>query len=465
METAYTDLNEPVGNILTTGTLEDRYKDQTWTGNGGFRRQNHLGGDVELFQQLGTEQNNSRFLLPNPQATTQLRLQYTQPLLNGAGRPYNDSRIVLANIHTQISSDQLVSQLEEHLIRVTEAYWELYRARAEYFQREKLVKSAQETLAIVEGRAGVDAERRQVLRARAAVTARESEMARSWTSIRNAESRLRLLVNDPVLIHAQQREFIPSDAPLMAQLPVSMVESLYTALHRRPDISRSIREVRASAVRLGVARNEVLPKLDLLATTYVSGLTGGTDIAQSFGNQFADGRPTYSVGLLFEVPLGNRAARAQQQRRMWEMNRSMSQFRLIVEEALTGVEVAVREVETTYDELAGRYDAMVAAADEVGYLSDRWRTLPGTEDSAVLLLDNLLDAQDRLADEEAAMARAQVGYAMAIVRLKQEMGTLLMMSPVAASPSPEDLPAAESLPSPEPIPIPPSPAEADIENH
>ena len=94
----------------------------------------------------------------------------------------------------------------------------------------------------------------------------------------------------------------------MADLPVAMAESLYTALHHRPDISRSIREVRASATRLGVARNEVLPKLDLLASTYVAGLAGGTNTAQSFGNQFADGRPSYSVGLLFEMPFGNRAA-------------------------------------------------------------------------------------------------------------------------------------------------------------
>ena len=102
--------------------------------------------------------------MPNPQATTQLELRYTQPLLNGAGRSFNESRIVLARIHTEISSDALAAELEEHLVKVTEAYWELYRARAEYFQRQKLVDSARATLEILEGRAGVDADRRQVLR-------------------------------------------------------------------------------------------------------------------------------------------------------------------------------------------------------------------------------------------------------------------------------------------------------------
>ena len=84
----------------------------------------------------------------------------------------------------------------------------------------------------------------------------------------------------------------------------------------------------------------------------------------------------------------------------------VSQFRLVVEEALTGVEQSVREVETTYGEMASKCDAMLAVADEANYLFDRWKTLPGTDDSAVLLLDNLLDAQERLADEEAAMVRA-----------------------------------------------------------
>lgn len=455
LEATYTDVDEPVGNILTTGTLADRYKDRQWVSSGGFRRQNLLGGNLELAQRVGSEENNSRFLLPNPQATTELELSYTQPLLNGLGRCYNESRIVLAQIHSDISADELAARLEEHLTKVTEAYWELYRARAEYFQRMKLVESARETLAILEGREQVDAERRQVLRAQAAVTTRMSDLVRARTSIRNAESRLRLLVNDPALVYANGQELVPTDAPLTDALPVVMVESLYTALHRRPDISRGIREVRAAAVRLGVAQHEVLPRLDLVTSTYVQGLAGQTAVAQSFGNQFADGRPSYSVGLLFELPFGNRAATAQQARQQLEMNRAISQFRLTVEESLTAVEIAVREVETTYGEMVSKYDAMAAVAEETSYLSDRWRTLPGTDDSAVLLLDNLLDAQDRLADEEVAMVQTQIGYAMAIVRLKQAMGILLTCTPVGSG-QPASAPMNSEI---EILPAPPESSE------
>jgi outer membrane protein TolC len=106
------------------------------------------------------------------------------------------------------------------------------------------------------------------------------------------------------------------------------------------------------------------------------------------------------------------------------MSRSFEQFRLTVEESLTNVELAVREVHTSYRELVAKYQSVEAAQDEVEYLWDRWRVVAGVDEATTLLLENLLDAQKRLVDEEGVMAQAQVNYALSIVRLKREMGTL-----------------------------------------
>ena len=70
---------------------------------------------------------------------------------------------------------------------------------------------------------------------------------------------------------------------------------------------------------------------------------------------------------------------------------------------------------------------MVAANNESEYLTDRWQTLPGINDSVTQLIENLLDAQERLADEEAAYANAQFDYSVAAVKLKQAMGTLFIL--------------------------------------
>ncbi|MCA9266130.1 MAG: TolC family protein [Planctomycetales bacterium] len=425
LESNYDDLNDPIGNTLTTGNNDTRFTEQHWTGSGGVRRRNVTGGEFEITQRLGHQKNNSRFFVPQPQGTARLELNYTQPLLNGAGRAYNESRVITASIDTRVTQDEVSEKIQEHLLKVTEAYWELYRARSTFLQKQKVLHAAHGILENLEGRQHVDTIQRQVLRARAAVATRRSEIARSYTAVRNAESQLRLLVNDPALLQPGTGEFMPLDIPLAHPVDMSMRDGLAMALWNRPDISKAIRAIRATSVELGVARNEVLPKLDLLLSTYVAGLEGNSEVFSAYGNQFAEGRPGFSVGLLFEVPLGKRAGRARFERRQWELTRATEQLRLAVETALAETEQSIREVDTTYQEMVGRYEAMLAADDETKFLIDRWQTLPGIDDSATLLLEDLLDSQARLADEEAAFVQAQVNYSVSLVRVRKAMGTLL----------------------------------------
>lgn len=429
LETRYDDSNDPVGNTLTTGDNSSRFKQQELFGRGGIRRNTEVGGEIELAQRLGYLDNNSRFLIPPNQGSSRLELNYRHPLFRGSGRTVNESLIVLADIDYRSASDGFLDKLQSHLADVTEIYWELVRARSEYRQREKLLGSAEAVLANLEGRAAVDALDRQIYRARAAVAKRRSEIVRSVTSIKNAESRLKLLVNDPQMLSNPNVEFVPVDTHRQEPIHIELSDVVSTALLHRPDISKAIRDVSAANVRLGVSKNDLLPKLDFLVGSYVAGLDGESDVFNSWVNQFRDGRPGFNVGFDFELPIGNRAARARQQRRQWEMNRSLQQFRTVVESGITEVEIAAREVETAQQEISGRYHAMVAAANETGYLVDRWRTLPEVDDSVTLLLENLLDSQERQADEEAAFARAQFDYAVAMVRLKQAMGTLFQVHP------------------------------------
>ncbi|MCA9034039.1 MAG: TolC family protein [Planctomycetaceae bacterium] len=425
LETTYDDLNDPVGNRLTTGDLSDRFKDNKFSTIGGFRKKTSSGGELEVSQRVGHQYNNSTYLVPNPQSTSRLELSFRQPVWNGAGSIYSQSQIVLARITTNSSSDEVLAELQDHLYQVTEAYWQLYRSRAEFYQRQKLVESARSVLQTLEGRDQVDTVPRQILRARAAVARAEARMQRAVTAIRNTESQLRLLVNDPAMLNQGPVEFMPTEMPAMIPVAPVLHDSLNTALINRPDISRAIRQMRASGVRLGVSRNEMLPKLDFLVKTYVAGLEAKDRIDTSIANQFTRGQPGYTVGFEFEVPLGNRAARARYEQRKWELQRSINVFRATVEASLTEVEVANREVETAYREMQGRYQAMVAAQNETNYLKDRFEVLPDAEDSAILLLEDLLDGFERLADEESTFVDAQVKYALSIIKLRQVTGVLL----------------------------------------
>lgn len=425
LETTWDDLKDPVGNELALGIPgEDRLRDENFSTAFGMRRRNRHGGEFEMSQRAGHQRQNSRFFTPNPQGSSRLELRYRQPLMNGAGAVVNESQIVLARITANSSEDKVVGGLQEHLVQVTEAYWTLYRARAEFFQRQKLLQSSEAVLRQLEGRNEVDTIPRQILRARAAVARAQTGIQRTLSRVRDAEAQLRLLVNSPDLLNTGMVELTPQVCPTMITDTTAIRSSLNMALQNRPDISEAIRQMRSSGVRLGVGRNELLPRLDFIVSSYVSDITGSS-LSDTLYGQFTDVRPSYTLGMEFEVPLGNRAARARLEQRKWELKRSISVFRATVEKALTDVEIAHREVATAWSEVLSRYHAMTAAQNEASYLQDRFDVLPMAEDSATLLLEDLLDAFERVADEESAFVQAQVAHAIAIIRLRQEMGVLL----------------------------------------
>ena len=236
-------------------------------------------------------------------------------------------------------------------------------------------------------------------------------------------------------------------------LSVSMRGSVEAALQNRPDIRRAITQMKETAVRLEVSKNELLPKLDFVVGTYVAGLRGKSQVDTAWTNQFRDGRPGYSVGLMLQYPLGNRAAKARYAKREWEVAKTLKEFEASVEAGMSDVELAVREFETSYQEMLSRFQSMVAADTEANYLLERWKLLPGNDQTTSFLLEDLLDAQERVAMEEQDFVEAQVAYVLSVVRLKKASGILLNCdcrnSPVSfMTPAPRGIAEPKAMPLP-----------------
>ena len=130
LETKFDDSNDPIGNSLTTGDNSDRFTDKHFTSRFGVEKRLAQGGTFDITQNFGLQNNNSTFFTPRQQGTSRLELNFTQPLLRGAGQTYNESRTILAMLDHQISEDELQDSLQDHLLEVYTTYWNLYRARA-----------------------------------------------------------------------------------------------------------------------------------------------------------------------------------------------------------------------------------------------------------------------------------------------------------------------------------------------
>lgn len=429
LNTRWDDTSDPVGNILTTGGAP-RYRNNQWSFEAGVRRKNELGGRLEIAQELGFQNNNSRFFQPNDQGTSRIRLGYTQPLLRGSGRVYNTSLVVLAQIDSNIAQDEFSLQLQSHLLEVTRAYWSLYLERVTLVQKQQLFLRAEKILGELNGRKSVDVTGSQLVRVEAAVTERKSDLVRAEMAVRNAQDRINALVNDPTLDTIVNLEIIPLDRPVTNDEPFEIGDVLSTALQMRPEINQSIKEIKAAGVRLGISRNELLPQLDLALDTYVAGLRGETEIGNAWVDQFRTGEPSYSVGVRYEIPIGNRAAKARVQRRSLELRRMNNDFRTTVEQVLMETRIAAREVRTSLREYRAKYLAMQAAKQRLETLEQRWAAIPGQDSTIGLYLDNVLTAQVQLANTEIEFARAETTYNLSLMTLKRATGTLLQQEQI-----------------------------------
>lgn len=425
LDSRWDDTSEPIGNSLTAGPGINRFNDHNLSFSAGARKRTRFGGQTELSQRFGIQDNNSSFFVPNQQGTSRLVLSYTHPLMRGRGEYYNRALICLASMDKQIADDEFLRQLQSHLLEVTRAYWALYLERGILLQKMHSYYRAKQTVGRLELRRNIDAADSQIRSAQAALKTRRAELLRSKMAVQNGESRLRSLVNDPALEDFENIEIIPTDVPLCRTMPVDMRSALADSLQFRPEVSQAIRQIKAAGLRNDMSKNELMPVLNLVTEAYVAGLDANRDVGGAWNNQFNQGAPSYSIGLQFEIPVNNRAARSRHIRRCHELRQVRNQYETTLQTVRLEVEVAVRELLTSQQELLAKEEAMRAREEQLEYLKSRWERLPGENATAAQTLENLLSAQERLALAEQSYLQSQMTFNLGITNLKRATGTLL----------------------------------------
>jgi outer membrane protein TolC len=123
------------------------------------------------------------------------------------------------------------------------------------------LERGQELLRQLRLRDGIDVRNDQLLRAEAAVAARQTDLIRAEYDLINAQDQLINVSIGPKYGPGvpEQIEFVPApfDLPLGIQFePTAVAQS---AIQNRPEIEQSIAQLRAAAVRNHVLKNQVLP--------------------------------------------------------------------------------------------------------------------------------------------------------------------------------------------------------------
>jgi outer membrane protein TolC len=228
-------------------------------------------------------------------------------------------------------------------------------------------------------------------------------------------------MNDPDYPVADATVLLARQTPLDKPVRFDLDELVNTALEHRYELGQQQLKVDASTITLDAAKNNLLPKLDFKGSIDPMGLThDGFDAALS--DQMDFNRLSYSAGLQFEVPLGNREAEAIYRRTQLQRNQNVVQYHSLVEQTTADVKIKFRDVETTWYEL--RYYRLARLQQERALRTLEDQLKAGNEITP-FTVRNKLDTELRLADARLQESTALSNYNIAIANLERSKGTLL----------------------------------------
>ena len=425
LNSAWNDTSEPTSSSLTAGSGVNRFNDHVLQGTAGVRRLTRYGGQLDISQRFGWQDNNSNFFIPGDQATGQFTVSYTHPLLRGNGFRYNNAVVFLAQIDSEVAEQEFLATLQDELLEVTRAYWALYLERSTLAHQMRLFLKTNQIFEALKARQAVDTQRTQLITAASALENRRADLIRARTAVTNAETRLRGLINAPELENTVLAELIPIERPVVLKYDADLQTELQIGIQNRPEVRVAIQQIRAAAERVGVAENDLLPVLNLVTQGFTSGLRGSSNFGGAFVDQFSEGAPSYSLGVQYELPVGNRLAGARLCRRKLELARLNDEYARALEAIQTEVDIAVRELNTAYLEIGAKSRALLAAEAEADTIEERWLKMADGSGSSGLNLESLLRAQERVTDAERDYVTSVLTYNLGMVNLKRSNGTLL----------------------------------------
>ena len=386
------------------------------------------GGKLTVSQHVGHSYSNSEFFIPSNQADSRWQLELRQPLLDGAGVTVATAPIQLARLDRSRSIADFQRQITDQFMDVIRTYWTLYAERAHVLQRRRLVGDLRSISDRIAKRSGLDTLPSEAAQAASATRTAEASVIRAQSAVQNSEARLAALASDLSLFGGRV-EIIPTQPPIRRFVDVPLEDVALLALQNRPEIRSVALQVRGAELQTVVAKNKLLPDLDVYAGVSNSGLGGNDAFSDALSDQFDRGHVDASVGVELRIPFGNRNDKAVYQRSRIELRQATSQLKNVSDTVLLEAQVSVRELRTAYEEMRARQTELASLNNEVSALQAR--ADEGLESGSAFLATIITGLENREKAEEALM-EATVTYNLALYTLEHVAGTMLSIRGIEA---------------------------------
>jgi len=407
-------------NSVTSTTFFDY--EETDTATAGVKQNLLSGGQVQL--QYSSAYN---YLLPqryidNPFYQNEVQFQITQPLLRNFGADVNQAKIFISRNDARGSMMEFRKAVEENVAKVEEAYWQLVQSQNNVQVEESLLRENESSYRLQFNRLRQRlVSSLEVSQVQTSLEARRAALIRAKADARNVSDTLKQLMGDPNLPVSSPVLIVPGDNPVMAPMRFDIRDQINSAMANRFELGEQLLKIDTATVTYNLARNNTLPKLD-----FVGSATPNV-IEDHFPTAFADSAKfshfEYTLGLNFEMPLGNREALAILRRTALQRQQAIEQYASLIDQVSVDVRQAAREVETSYLLILTNQQSRMAAQRALADVVERQEK--GTEVLTPEFVQLRLDLADRLAVQEEQENQAVANYNIALERLERAKGTLL----------------------------------------
>jgi outer membrane protein TolC len=354
---------------------------------------------------------------------TKLGLSATQSLLRGYGLDVNLASLRQARLDTRSSEYELRGFAESLVAQTEEAYWDCALAQQQIQITEASLKLANDQLTET-----LDRIRLGNVAASEKVAA-EAEVALRQEDLINARSafdatRLQLLRLLSPGGKTFERDLVLLDQPTaMLKMPVdNLADHIEAALRMRPDLNQARLLVERDELQIVKTKNGLLPQLNLFINL---GRTGySSSFAGSVSNVSANDYDAL-IGVNFEVPPANRAARAADAAARLSRGQAEQAVGNLAQYVELDVRSAFIEILRTRAQVAATEASRALQEEKVRVEAEKFRIGKSTS----LLV---AQAQRDLLASQIAYVQAVAGYRKALVELYRLEGTLLQRRGLAA---------------------------------
>jgi outer membrane protein TolC len=354
-------------SLQNSGTYVQKYTDS----NLSLVQQIPFGGSLSASLDYNWTRNNQLFQNYNPSYMSGLTFVLTQPLLRNFGWKVSRKQIIVAQNSLDISRSQFKTTLINTVYSVEAAYWNLVYSIENLKALQQSLDLGRDLLSKTKKEVEVGQKAPiEVLNAEATVARREADILQAEAMVRRSRDQLGVLLNLGADEAAKGRLVVPADKPTLKPLQITYEEALQKAMARRPELESAKYAVDTKHINFTVARNQLLPQLDLKLTKGSPGVAGDQILyqddnpflppigvvkgsaSQAFHDTFAFLYNNWTVGLTLSIPFGDMVGRANYAYARLDLEQSQArlkneeqQITLEVSDAVLSLETAAKSVD------------------------------------------------------------------------------------------------------------------------